>query len=127
MGVLEVSDFSPIDFSAGAAKLQEIFKARFPEEGAYDFSNPEKCDRELVRVGKLTDAQLAEIYSQAYGVEQLIEEEIMLPELPENSPSEFFNTHCCLPLEWAEDHVIMLVCDPYYLDTIGYLAEKTWQ
>ena len=126
MGVLEVSDFKPIDFSAGAAKLTEIFKAKFPEEGAYDFSNPEKSDRELVRLGKLTDAQLAAIYSQAYGVEQLIEEEIMLPELPENSPSEFFNTHCCLPIEWADDYVTMMVCDPYYLDTIGYLAEKTW-
>ena len=121
-----MSDFKPIDFSAGAAKLQEIFKARFPEEGAYDFSDPEKSDRELVRLGRLTDAQLAEIYSQAYAVEQLIEEEIMLPELPENSPAEFFNTHCCLPIEWADEYVTMLVCDPYYLDTIGYLAEKTW-
>ena len=105
-----MSEVIPVDFSSGAEKLRQEFSRRFPGEGVYDFSNPEKSDRELVRTGKLTDAQLAAIYSEAYKVEQLIEEEIMLPELPENSPLEFFNSHCCLPLEWEDDRVIMLLC-----------------
>ena len=127
MGVLEVSEFIPVDFKSGARKLRAEFEKRFQESGIYDFADPEKSDRELVRTGRLTDAQLAAIYSEAYGVEQLIEEEILLPDLPENSPVEFFNSHCCLPLEWNDDNVVMMVCDPYYLDTISFLAGKSWK
>ena len=127
MGVLEVSTLMPADFNICAQKLRSEFEKRYKDTDCYDFSDPEKSDRELVRTGKLTDAQLVQIYSESYGVELLIEEEIMLPELPENSPVEFFNSHCCLPLEWNDESVIMLVCDPYFLDTISYLARKNWK
>ena len=87
-----MSTLNPLDFNSAAAKLRSEFEKRFGGDAIYDFSDPEKSDRELVRVGRLTDAQLAEIYSQAYGVELLIEEEILLPDLPENSPIDFFNS-----------------------------------
>ena len=66
-----MSEFIPVDFSSGAENLRQEFSRRFPGEGVYDFSNPEKSDRELVRTGKLTDAKVIR------GVHEILDKEAM--------------------------------------------------
>ena len=109
---------------SGAARLEEAFARRFPD---LDRSgNLREIDRELLRSGVLTESQLLAMYNDAFGVPEINEEEVDIPDLPEYAPLDFFNSNTCLPLEWEKDTVTLLFPDPYDLEGMIFLIRKTW-
>ena len=113
-----------INISASLNKLAEIMQKRFPD---YDCSAPAATDHRLVMDAKITEAQLVEIYSQAFGVPVLDEEELGLPEQPPAFPLDFFNANDCLVYEWDEGKVTFLVSSPYNLGNLEYLVFHSWK
>ena len=71
-----------IDLDRALRILTEYMQERFPE---YE-SASEIADRKLLADGKLTEAQLVEVYSNVFDVPVLDEEEISLPEVPADFP-----------------------------------------
>ena len=111
--------------SAGREKLENLFSERFPD---VDRSGSRReADRELIRSGRLTESQLLALYSSAYQVPEVSEEELDIPDLPDGAPLEFFNSNTCLPLEWERDSVTLLLPDPYDLEGMVFLIRKTWE
>ena len=61
-----------VDYAAALRKLDEEFLRRFP---GIDRSDPKTSDRMLVDEGKISEAQLIRIYSDACGVDFVEEDE----------------------------------------------------
>ena len=113
-----------LNIADSLAKLAALLKARFPD---YDENDPAASDRKLILDAKLTEAQMVEIYSEAFGVQVLDEEEIDLPEQPPEAPLDFFNANDCLVYEWDEGKVTFLVSSPYKLGNLEYLLNHSWK
>ena len=112
-----------IDLDAALRMLTEKMRSRCPEYAGAS----ESSDRKLVADGKLTEAQLVEIYSNAFGVPVLDEEDIALPEVPADFPIAFFNAHECVTLEFDGDDVTLMVASPYGLGELLYQVQMAWQ
>ena len=54
-----------LNIADSLAKLAALLKARFPD---YDENDPAASDRKLILDAKLTEAQMVEIYSEAFVV-----------------------------------------------------------
>ena len=103
-------------------RLAALYAARFPDAG----TPSRETDRQLLQDNRITEPALAALYSEAYSVPVLPEDEIRPPEPYPNGSMDFFNANLCLPYEWDEDKIIFLAADPYDLDQIGFLVRKTW-
>ena len=114
-----------IDISAALKKLDAAMKSKFP--GDYDGLDPAGSERRLLQDAKITEMQLVELYSEAFGVPVLDEEELGLPEQPPEFPLDFFNNNDCLVYEWDEGKVTFLVSSPYNLGNLEYLVRRTWK
>ena len=110
--------------AAGLERLERAFSERFPD--LVRTGNLREIDRELIRSGRLTESELLAMYNAAWQVPELAEEEIDIPDLPESAPLEFFNSNTCLPLEWEQNSVTLLLPDPYDIDGMTFLIRKTW-
>ncbi|MBO5822844.1 MAG: hypothetical protein J6R86_07520, partial [Lentisphaeria bacterium] len=113
-----------INIPASLDALAREMQRRFAD---YDLANAEDCDRRLVLDAKITEAQLVELYSKAFGVPVLDEEELGLPEQPPQFPLDFFNANDCLVYEWDEGKVTFLVTSPYKLGNLEYLVSRSWK
>ena len=113
-----------IDYAAARGRLDEELLKRFP---GIDRSDPAASDRKLVEDGKITESELLKLYAGSCGVEFVEEDEIGTPEpFPDCSPV-FLNTHCCLPMEWDENCVKLLVTDPYEAETLDFMLASSWK
>ena len=115
---IEAANFSP-----AFARFESAVSARWPER---DRSRPRDDDRELLREGLINESELVGLYSDAFGVPTVDEDELELPELYPGAEKEFFNTNECLPLEWDEARIVMMVPDPYDLERLAFLAARCW-
>ena len=113
-----------IDYAAALERLDEVLLRRFP---GLDRSDPQRCDRSLVEDGKLSENELLQLYSEVCGVELMEEDEIGTPELFPEASVPFLNAKCCLPLEWDENSVKLLVVDPYEAEELDYNLSRTWK
>ena len=113
-----------IDYALSLERLDQELLRRFP---GVDRSDPAGCDRKLVEEGKLTESELITIYSAACGVEMINEDEIGTPELFPEASMAFLNAKCCLPLEWDENTVKLLVVDPYDAEDLDYTLSCAWK
>ena len=113
-----------LNVEASLKKLAACLKEMFPD---YNAADPAESDRRLLQEAKVTEAQLAEIYSGAFGVPVVDEEELSLPEQPPGFPLEFFNANDCLVLEWDEGTYTFLVASPYTVGNLEYLVRRSWQ
>ena len=102
--------------------LAALYAARFPDAG----TPSRETDRALLQDNRITETALAALYSEAYCVPVLPEDEIRPPEPYPNGSMDFFNANLCLPYEWDENKIIFLAADPYDLDQIVFLVRKTW-
>ena len=84
------------------------------------------ADFALVQEGVCTEQQLAEWYSGICGKELPDENEIRNPEIFPGGSSDFFNANYCIPYEWDDESMTVLITDPYSLDQFIYLADKQW-
>ena len=107
----------------GRKNLEAVFAERFPGASR---GNPRDFDRELLRGGRLTESELLALYNHAFAVPEVDEDEINIPDLPDASLLEFFNSNICLPLEWENDAITLLLADPYDLENLAFLIRKTW-
>ena len=113
-----------IDYAAARARLDEELQKRFP---GIDRSDPAASDRKLVEDGKISESELLRLYAGSCGVEFVEEDEIGTPEpFPDSSPL-FLNTHCCLPMEWDDNSVKLLVTDPYEAETLDFMLASSWK
>ena len=81
---------------------------------------------ELLHRGELPENDLIGFYNTAYQTAPIDEEEFEIPEIRQDAPWDFFNANTCLPIEHDEDSLTLLVADPYDLEYLSYLVEKTW-
>ena len=112
-----------IDYAAALKWLDEEFLRRFP---GCDRSDPRVADRKLVEDGKVTESELRQLYSTACAVEAVDEDEVGTPELFPESSMAFLNAKCCLPMEWDDNTLKLLVVDPYDAEDLDYLLSSTW-
>ncbi|MBR7156322.1 MAG: type II/IV secretion system protein [Lentisphaeria bacterium] len=111
-----------LDVNAALQRLTALMQQNFPDYGTAEAA----ADFRLVQEGKITEARLVELYSQAFNVPVLDEDELELPEQPQDFPLEFFNANDCLMLEWDEESVIFLVSSPYSIGNLQYLVNRAW-
>ena len=113
-----------INIPASLAALAGTMQQKFAD---YDTAAPEESDRRLVMDAKVTEAQLVELYSTAFNVPVLDEEELGLPDQPPDFPLDFFNANDCLVYEWDDGKVTFLVTSPYRLGNLEYLVSHSWK
>ena len=113
-----------IDYAGALAHLDEELLRRFP---GCDRSDPREADKKLVEEGKITENQLIQLYSDACGVQGIDEEEIGTPEIFPEVSMAFLNAKCCLPMEWDENMVKLLVVDPYDAEDLDYTLSCAWK
>ncbi|MBE6359057.1 MAG: type II/IV secretion system protein [Lentisphaerae bacterium] len=112
------------DLNAALQKIQEAFDARFPE---YQGLSGKEIERKAVLEGKMTEAALVELYSKAFDVPVLEEDEIILPETREDITLAFFNANDCVVLEYDEELVTLLAASPYTLGEVSFQMKRMWQ
>ncbi len=71
------------------------------------------ADRRLVEKGTFSEPELVKLYTEVLGVEPMDEEELEQPEYYPGLSHEYLNANLCLPYEWGEGTMRMLVSDPY--------------
>ena len=103
--------------------LAELLKRPIPAAAA----EARRADIAAVNNGDLTENDLVAFYNTAYGTLPIDEEEFILPELQQDAPWEFYNANTCLPIEHEEETLTLLLADPYDVEHLTYLVEKTWQ
>lgn len=113
-----------MNIAAARKNLLNMLTAVSPD---YNPCCPEESDRKLLVSGVITENRLVEIYSAAFEVPVLDEEEIKPLDFQPDSPVEFYNAHDCFPLEWSDEQVIFLVADPYCVEQLDYLVNHSWQ
>ena len=112
------------DLNAALKRIEQEFASRFPE---YSGLSGKEIARKALAEGKITEAALAELYSKAFNVPVLEEDEIVLPENKEEFSLAFFNAHDCVALEFEEDMVTLLVASPYTLGEIAFQMKRMWK
>ncbi len=117
-----MSNHHEISFGEALKTLTAKLSDRFP---GYDPDDPRESDRQLVRNGDCTESELTALYSESFGVPVPEEDEIGVPERFSGAAWEFFNARCCLPLEWSENTLTLLVPDPYELGELEFLLKKS--
>lgn len=99
---------------------------------AYDTQYTEKAiaegrretDWSLCESGKLSEAQLLEVYLQTTGLRNLDEDDLPEPELIPDISLEYMNHCCCIPLEKDDQTLELLICDPYQAEQHIYFFKK---
>ena len=112
-----------IDFVKARSELEKLLKRPIPAAAA----DARLADIAAVNNGDFSENDLIGFYNSAYGAVPIDEEEFELPELQTDAPWEFFNAHTCLPIEHEEESLTLLLADPYDLEHLTYLVQKTWQ
>ena len=111
------------DFNQARARLAKLLGREIP-------SSPDEArlaDAAALNDGVLTEFELINHYNSAYGTQPVDEEEFELPDLPADSPWDFYNANTCLPLEHEGETLTFLLADPYSLEQLSYLVKKTWK
>jgi type II secretory ATPase GspE/PulE/Tfp pilus assembly ATPase PilB-like protein len=83
------------------------------------------ADRRLVEIGTLSEPELVGIYAAALGVLPPEEDELIEPEIFPGLSSDYLNAHLCLPYEWDENVMRLLVTHPYELDRHIFQIRKS--
>ena len=110
------------DFNKSRKTLAKLLKRTIPSSSFH----ARTADMAAVNAGELTEYELIGFYNKAYGTVPVEEEEFELPEIPKDSPWDFYNANTCLPIEYEEETMTLLVADPYDLEHLSYLVEKSW-
>ena len=115
---------SKLQLNESLRRIAGLMKMRFPDYG--DTPSAE-LDRKLVQDGKITEAALSEIYSKAFEVPLLEEDDIVLPEIQEKFSLTFCNAHECIVYEYDDDLITFLVASPYGAGELSYQSSRSWQ
>ena len=108
--------------TAPLERLKRLYAARFP-----DSPGPSReGDRLLVQSSAAAETDLIALYSEAFGVPVLPEDEIRQPDPYPGASPDFLNANACLPYEWDEESMTFLAVDPYDADQIAFLVRKSW-
>ena len=84
------------------------------------------ADMSLVSSGAITESQLVAVYSGAFGCEVIEENDLHQLENYPGGEVDFYNANCCLPYEWNESKMILLLADPYELENLVFMVRKFW-
>ncbi len=94
--------------------LQAVLTAQaadYPELAA-EIGN-RAADRRLVENGTFSEPELLCLYTRELGIEPADEQEIEQPEPYPGLSHDYLNTNLCLPYDWDDTSMRMLVSDPY--------------
>jgi len=112
-----------VNIPAALARLKAELIRKFPD---YAVQAPGPiADRNLLQSGAVTEAALIELYRSSFDVPEVEEENFELPEICPGIPLSFLSANCCLPLDWNDDVLTVLVPDPYCLEQLEYLIRKS--
>ena len=112
-----------LELNAALAKITAEFEHRFPE---YAGETLREIERKVILEGKITEVAMVELYSKAFGVPVLEEDEIVLPEMRDDISLAFFNAHDCVALEFEDECVTLLVASPVALGEISFQMKRMW-
>lgn len=112
-----------VELNAALTKITAEFERRFPE---YSGESLREIERKIILEGKITEAALVELYSKAFDVPVLEEDEIVLPEMRDDISLAFFNAHDCVALEFEDEYVTLLVASPCVLGEISFQMKRMW-
>lgn len=104
---------------------QELLKF-FPEytEKLESFTNRKLLDLDLCSRGVLSEADLLSAYAKTTGLPVVDEDEFPTPEEVPGIPVDYLTYWSCLPYEVEEDHLILVISDPYGLEELNYMFTK---
>ena len=112
------------------AKLRERLSSLAEEYPSADAPAGDLRDADygLVRAGTISEQQLTEIYSECYDIPAPDENDLRMPDPYPNAPQEFLNANLCVPYEWSDENktMVFLVADPYSIEHITFLVNKSW-
>lgn len=111
-----------VDFIEARKQLEKLLNRALPASAA----EARQADLEAVNRGEISEQELISCYNTAFQTPPIEEEEFELPEIQQDAPWEFFNANTCLPIEREEETLTLLVADPYDLEHLTYLVEKSW-
>lgn len=113
-----------LDATAKAFSVHPEWKRKHGIATAAELRN---ADFALVQDGICTEQELAGTYARICGTPVPDENELKVAGLFPGASFEFFNANYCIPMEWDDDSMVMLVSDPYSLDRLRYLADREWK
>ena len=116
-------------YSESLARLRAVLKKRCPDYPD-DWTTPEEArnaDRRLLEEGICTDAELVALYGKCFNLECVDEDAVGIPEEFPGLSEVYCNANTCLPLEWDEETVSLLIADPYQIEQHRFLFRKELQ
>lgn len=105
-----------------AEKLRE-YDPEYPVSGTP--SERRAADRALVEKGALNEIELLKLYAGCFDVELMDEDDIPLPGYFPGLSEDYLNSNLCLPLEWDENTLVLLVSSPYHLARHAGLIKRS--
>jgi len=83
-----------------------------------------ELDWNLCHQGSIAEADLLFAYMEATRITEVEETEIVDIQAYEHLSSMFLNKWGCVPIQWEDSQVEILICDPYHIDNIVYYFDK---
>lgn len=94
-------------------KLMTLLRSTHPDYLEASGENDWRC----CASGEFTELELLQAYAQSTDLPVLEDDEIVGPvQVFQNLSIEYLNYHCCLPYQWDDDKIQILICDPYCME-----------
>lgn len=85
---------------------------------------PRETDNELVVHGQVAEADVLEVYKKVSGLIELDEDDIKQPDAFPEVSCDFLLHWSCIPWQWDDYTVMLVIADPYAVSKCGYLFRK---
>ena len=74
-------------------------------------------DWRLCASGLFSEVELCQAYSQSTGIPMFDDDDTVAPEQTfPNISTDYLNSNCCLPGQWDDETLQLLICDPYMIN-----------
>lgn len=88
---------------------------------------PREVDIELVIHGEIAEADLLAVYKKVSQMPEFEEEDTRNVDRFPNVSPDFLQGNACIPWQWDESHITLLVSDPYVAPQVGYLFKRLYK
>ena len=117
---------SKISFEEGLNTVEETLSGRFPDYAKLrqTHSLHANVDWILCERGLLSETDLLNVYAKSLRVKPFDESDLIDPQKNDHISINYLTANCCLPYNWNDGNMVMLVCDPYQLKHHAYVFKR---